>query len=288
MDPRGPRRFFRFNPRKTRIPLRKRTVVNLQEPGPGNCPGRFPAFFLGVVTDPARLSVFPVALFWSCRLFDVLKEKGLKMKSSLKLIAIGLGLGLASTSAHAMSELISITVTPLWPTNCNPGNTMLYEVRTERDPQGVLKVNLSTTGLPDGCQVSFSDTIRFTGRVPEVETVIMTVTTCQPASVDACGFTVTATAQRESVTYTNEPCANASSGCKLIRLISCEGDEMDIQGLGGSCKCQRIESTTDLSKPNWTTVGSCTADGNGRFTFFDPQAKSGGCPQRFYRAVSVD
>jgi hypothetical protein len=209
------------------------------------------------------------------------------MKSSLKLIAMGLGLGLVGTAAHAMSELGGITVTPLWPTNSNPGNTMLYEVQVERLGQGVLKVDM-TTGLPAGCQVTFSDPVRFTGRVPEYEVVIMTVTSDHPLSIDACNFTVTATAQRESVTYTNEPCTSGSSGCKLIRLISCEGDELDIQGLGGSCKCQRIESTTDLSKPNWTPVGSCTADGNGRFTFFDPQAKSGGCPQRFYRAVSVD
>jgi len=207
------------------------------------------------------------------------------MKSCLKLIAIGLGLGLTGTAAHAMSELGGITVTPIWPTNANPGNTMLYEVQVERLGQGVLKVEM-TTSLPSSCHVSFSAPVRFTGRVPEYETVIMTITTDEPVSPDACGFTVTATAQRESVTYTNLPCA-ILQGSRLIRSTPCGGDEVEVRGLGGSCKCQHIESTTDLANPNWTPVGDCTADGNGRFFFIHNQAQSG-CTQRFYRAVSVE
>jgi len=206
------------------------------------------------------------------------------MKSCLKLIAIGLGLGLAGTTAHAMSELGSITVTPLWPTNSNPGNTMLYEVMVERLGQGVLKVEM-TTGLPADCQVSFSAPVRFTGRVPEYEIVIMTVTSDHPVSPDACGFTVTATAQRESVTYTNDPCAITHES-RLIRSTPCEGGEVEVRGIGGSCKCQHIESTTDLANPNWTPVGDCTADGNGRFIFIHNQGQTG-CAQRFYRTVSA-
>jgi hypothetical protein len=211
------------------------------------------------------------------------------MKSCLKLIAIGLALGFAGTAAHAMSELASISVTPLWPTNSNPGNTMRYEVRVERLGQGMLEVALSSAALPTGCQVSFeTSTVRFTGREPQYQTVIMSVTSDQPTSTDACAFTVTATAQRESITNTNTPCDTAriaSPGSTLIRLIPCGAGDMEVRGLGGTAKCYQVESTTDLINPNWTPTGSCTADGNGRFTFIHDSAQSGTPTTRFYRAV---
>jgi len=213
------------------------------------------------------------------------------MKNCLKIIAIGLVLGFAGTAAHAMSELASISVTPLWPTNSNPGNTMRYEVRIERQGQGMLEVDLSSACLPVGCLATFETrTVRFTGREPQYKTVIMSVTSDQPTSTDACAFTVTATAQRESITYTNTPCDTArisSPGSMLIRLISCGSGDMEVRGLGGGAKCYQVESTTDLLNPNWTATGSCTADGNGRFTFIHDEAQSGTPMTRFYRAVCV-
>jgi hypothetical protein len=215
------------------------------------------------------------------------------MKSCLKLIAIGFGLGLACTAAQAMSDLASITVTPLWPTNSNPGNTMLYQVQIERQGAGLLNVdiNLSSAGLPASCQVSFdTNPVRFTGVQEHYKTVIMSVTSDQPMSADAYAFTVTAAAQRESITYTNQPTATpmfGSSGSMLVQLIPCAGGAMEVHGIADSCKSQQIQSTTDLANPNWTSVGSCAADGNGRFTFVHAQAQSGTCPQRFYRAVNV-
>ena len=212
------------------------------------------------------------------------------LKSCLKQIAIGLALGFAGVAAHAMSDLASISVTPLWPTNCNPGNTMLYEVRIERHGQGLLKVDLSSACLPAGWQVSFdTNPVRFTGREPQYKSVIMSISSdhCSPA--DTCGFTVTATAQRETITYTNSSCAHpmiGSPGSMLIRLTPCGGGNMEVHGICASGKCQQIETTTDLANPNWTPAGSCTADGNGRFTFVHDQAQSG-APMRFYRAASV-
>ena len=56
-----------------------------------------------------------------------------------------------------------------------------------------------------------------------------------------------------------------------------------LRGLGATGKTYQIEATSQLDAPVWTTLGSATADGNGRFTFFTSQAADG--PARFYRAV---
>ena len=213
------------------------------------------------------------------------------MKSSLNVIVIGLALALTGPTVHAMSELTSISVTPLWPTNSNPGNTVRYEVRVERQGQGMLEVELSSACMPAGCQVSFeTNTIRFTGREPQFKTVIMSVTGDSLASVDTCDFRITAKAQRESIIYTNTLGATASMGASdslLVKLIPCDAGNMEVRGMGKGGKCYRIESTTDLLNPNWTSAGPCTADANGRFTYVHCGAQSGAPMMRFYRAVNV-
>jgi hypothetical protein len=57
-----------------------------------------------------------------------------------------------------------------------------------------------------------------------------------------------------------------------------------IRGLAATGKTYQIEATSSLSSPVWTSLGSATADGNGRFTFFTTQNASS--PARFFRAVT--
>ena len=53
--------------------------------------------------------------------------------------------------------------------------------------------------------------------------------------------------------------------------------------MGATAKTYRIEAKSHLTDTVWTPLGSATADGNGRFTFFTAQAAD--APVRFYRAV---
>jgi hypothetical protein len=45
-----------------------------------------------------------------------------------------------------------------------------------------------------------------------------------------------------------------------------------------------IQATTNLSAPDWTTIGTNTSDGNGILSFIDADAKN--YPVRFYRTAS--
>jgi hypothetical protein len=57
-----------------------------------------------------------------------------------------------------------------------------------------------------------------------------------------------------------------------------------IRGLGATGKTYQIQVTSNLSNPVWTSLGSATADGNGRFTFFTNVDTT--APARFFRAVT--
>jgi hypothetical protein len=214
------------------------------------------------------------------------------MQNRLKVIALSLGLSLATSMvAQAMSQLTFISVTPLWPTNSNPGNLVLYEVVVERTGQGFLNVEFSASCLPDGCNISFDpDSARFTGRRPQYLRFIMGITGNQPEPTDTYAFTVTGTARRESFTFTNSiqsPFFIDPSASSLVSLnVRADGD-VELRGLGYTGQTYDIEATDDLANPAWTTVGSCTADGNGRFTFIHEGADAKASSMRFYRAVKI-
>ena len=127
------------------------------------------------------------------------------MKNTTIALTLGLVLSLAGApAARAMSEFASLSIRPLWPSTPNPGNVLLYEVAVERVGQGMLEINLSCDGLPDGCVATFGDDrIRFTGRDPRYQYFLMTVNCDQPTAVDTYAFTITGTARRQSITIPN-------------------------------------------------------------------------------------
>jgi len=214
------------------------------------------------------------------------------MKNTFKTITAGLALAMATgTIAHAKSELASIAITPLWPTNSDPGNVVLYQVTVERLGQGVLEVELSSSCLPAGCTASFAcDPVRFTGRDPRFIQFTLAITGEQPLPTDTFAFTVNGAARRETISMTNSPSTSLRLGLTAPMLagldVHPDGDVV-LRGLGDTGQAYQIEATEDLGNPTWTAVGSSTADGNGRFTFIHTGKQAKTSVMKFYRAVKL-
>jgi len=211
------------------------------------------------------------------------------MKKQVYAILFGATFSLASAGAgHAMSELIGLSKEPVWPTSPTPDGKLVYTVTTVgRSGSGVLEVELTGDGFPPGVTVTFSPSvIRFTGNQITSQTATMTVSCPGLIPIDCFPFTITGTARRESVTVTNEVLYSASflaARRPTLALDHLANGGLRLRGSGATGKTYQIEETSNLAKPVWTPVGSSTADGNGRFTFFPGQAPD--APMRFYRAV---
>jgi hypothetical protein len=188
--------------------------------------------------------------------------------------------------SHAMSELISLSALPVWPTSTNPETTVLYSVSTVgRGGAGLLEVTLTAGNLPEGVTVTFTPSVlRFVGNQLSTQTATMAVTCTVPTPLDCYPFTITGTSKRESITITNvitfapEFVANR---VPTLYLDNQGGGNLLLRGLGATAKTYAIEATTDLANPNWAPIGTTTADGNGRFIF--PISQD--IPMRFFRAV---
>ncbi len=192
-------------------------------------------------------------------------------------------------TSQAMSTFVSMTIEPQWPTSANPGNVVLYKVTVVREGSGLLEVALSSAGLPAGSIVEFSPSLlRLTGHVPTVQTAMMRVTCPQPTATDTYEFTVTGEARRQTITVTNQfrlpqyiPVV-----ARPVLFIDRLGDgTLGLRGQGSTGRTYTIETTATLGDPVWTPLGTCTADGNGRFSFFPTQTPDQ--PTRFYRAVEL-
>ena len=212
------------------------------------------------------------------------------MKNRIRAIVLTLALAATTGSiGHAMSELVSLTLTPLGPTNSNPGNTVLYGVTLERSGSGMLSVDFSTTGLPEGTTASVAyDPARFTGNKPKQMYFLMTITATQSTPTNSFTFILTGTARRESISVTNSAqlLFKGSSTAPLFVALDVHPDgDVELHGLGYIGESYQIQATDDLTNPNWTAVGSSTADGNGRFTFVHVGAEAQSSPARFYRAA---
>jgi hypothetical protein len=211
------------------------------------------------------------------------------MKKQMRALLLGVTVSLASTGvSHAMSELISLSQQPLWPVSSNPGGNVMYTVTTVgRGGAGLLEVALNAANLPAGVTVTFSPgTLRFTGNQLTAQTATMTVSCPCPVALDALPFTITGSAQRESLTITNEVTFSADYIAvrpATLYIDNVSNTNVCIRGLGATGKTYQIESTTNLSSPAWGSVGSAIADGNGRFTFFSQI----GASARFFRAVTT-
>jgi hypothetical protein len=187
-----------------------------------------------------------------------------------------------------MSELISLSTEPMWPSASTPDSNLVYSVTTVgRGGSGLLEVTLTAGAMPPGVTVTFSPSVlRFTGNQLTAQTATMTVHCSSPIPLDCYPFTLTGTAQRETVTVTNlvmfTPEYVATRPATLY-LDNLGQGALRLRGLGATAKTYRIEAKSAVTGTVWTPLGSATADGNGRFTFFTDQAA--GASARFYRAV---
>jgi len=204
------------------------------------------------------------------------------------LTAVSFTLAAAGTS-HAMSSLISLSEVAVWPTSSSPNGDLVYTVTTVgRAGAGLLEVALTAGNLPPGVTVTFTpSTLRFTGNQATLQNSTMTVSCQGLVPLDCYPFTITGTAQRESLTITNF--VNFTPQTLAIRvptlaLDKMTGDALWLRGEGATGKTYQIEASSTVVNPVWTPVGSATADANGRFTFFTSQT----VPMRFFRAVTTN
>jgi hypothetical protein len=211
------------------------------------------------------------------------------MKNQIAAVLLGVTFSLASAGvSHGMSELVSMAKEPIWPTSPTPDGTLVYNVTTVgRGGSGLLEVVLSAGAMPPGVTVTFSPSaLRFTGNALTSQTATMTVTfTGAPFAIDCYPFTLTGTAQREALTSTNVVLFSADAIATRVPTLMLDrltGNGLRLRGLGATCKTYRIETSPSLTSPVWTSIGTSTADANGRFVYFATNTTTA----RFFRAVT--
>jgi hypothetical protein len=190
--------------------------------------------------------------------------------------------------SQAMSDLVAVSVEPLWPTASTPDSNLVYNVTTVgRSGSGLLEVTLSADAMPPGVTVTFSPSVlRFTGNQITAQTATMTVHCSSPIPLDCYPFTLTGTSLRESLTMTNLVLFTAdyvATRPPTLCLDNQGNGGLRLRGLGATGKTYSIECKSSLADPVWKPIGSATADSNGRFTYFTAQAAK--VPVCFYRAV---
>jgi hypothetical protein len=148
-------------------------------------------------------------------------------------------------------------------------------------------VELTAGNLPPGVTVTFEPSVlRFTGNKQTAQTAIMAVNCPSLMPLDCHPFTLTGTAQRESITVTNQvllTVQDIAARKPYLYLDKWSNGQLRLRGLGVTGEQYQIEAKDSLIGGTWEPVGVSTADGNGRFTFF--AAPESGVPTRYYRAV---
>jgi len=218
-------------------------------------------------------------------------QQSMKNQLGASFLAAGLILGSIS-SGQAMSFLVSMGATPMWPTNPLPSGTVLYELTTVgRGGAGLLEVTLSAGALPPGVSVTFSPSVlRFTGVALSTQISTMIVTCSGLIPLDCYPFTITGTTQKgESITITNQVTYSPSYVATRPATLFVDNNKtsvgLPVRGLGACGGSYLIQTTTNLATPVWSTLGTSTADGNGRFIWFTGQTN---LPMQFYRSVVIN
>jgi hypothetical protein len=227
--------------------------------------------------------------------------QNLNMKNQLRAILLGVTFSLASAGvSHAMSELVSMSKEPVWPTSPTPDGNLVYNITTVgRAGAGLLEVTLTAADMPPGITVTFSPSVlRFTGNQVSSQTATMTVSCTGLIPIDCFPFSITGTSQREVITVTNQVFYSAeflATRPATLTIDQMTNDSLRIRGAGATGKTYQIEAasslnpsqsqtTANLINPVWIPLGTATADANGRFTFFTTQ--TAGSPVRFFRAFT--
>jgi hypothetical protein len=219
-----------------------------------------------------------------------IRQSNKLMKNQFRALFLGLTFSLASVGvSHGMSELLSISEEAVWPISSNPDGSIVYNITTAgRAGSGLLEVTLTAGDMPPGVTVIFSPSVlRFTGNQVTNQVATMTVYSTNLVPIDCFPFTITGTAQRESVTCTNLVLYSASAVANrapTLLLDQQTNSALRLRGLGASGKSYQIEATPSLLNPAWIPQGSATADANGRFVFFTSQVP--GASACFFRAVA--
>ena len=212
------------------------------------------------------------------------------MKNRVNAILVGIALVLAFGGvSHAMSHLVCMSIEPEALAAYYPGSAVSYKykITLTRTGQGVLKVALSNSCLPEGVTASFSpDLVRFTGRVPEILTSTLTVTCTNFTPKTTFTFTVTGEPRREVLTAIVQfppETPGVLSRPPVLAIDEVDFEEIKGHGTGTAGATYQIQSTADLTNPCWLAIGYSTADNDGMFAFRD--AEKNDMPARFYRAL---
>lgn len=221
-----------------------------------------------------------------------MKDQQLKrnMRNQIRALFTAVSFTLASTGAsHAMSDLISLSKDPVWPSTPNPANDVAYSVSTVgRGGSGLLLVTLTASNLPPGVTATFSPSVlKFTGNALIAQTATLTLHCPYLMPTDCYAFTITATDQRgDSITITNQVTFTANyvaSRPATLLIDSPTNRTVNLRGLGASGQTYNTVASPTLIDPVWTPVSISTADGNGRF-YIPPQMTTV-YPVRFFRTV---
>lgn len=213
-----------------------------------------------------------------------LKKKNMKSKVFSTAMMVMACLLLTPVVAEAMSHLMSMSMVPVPPSTTTPGNVVVFRITAvNRSGAGLLEVNLTSAGLPAGAEASFSPaTLRFTGRVPETQTALLTIRCTSPMAVANMPFTVTGTSRRETVTITNFFTSRyAVSRQPVLQIESAKGGTVVLRGEGSTAGTYVIEASPSLTQPVWAPIGTTTADLLGLFYFQKEQMTE---PMMFFRA----
>jgi hypothetical protein len=189
-----------------------------------------------------------------------------------------------------MSQFVSLSCAPLWPTSSTPNTNLLYYLTAVgRGGAGLLQVTLTASNLPPGVTATFSPPmLRFTGNQLTSQTATMTVQCSTPLPLDCYPFTITGTSLRGTITVTNfvmfTP-AYVETRPPTLYLDNMGNSNLRLRGLGATAKTYEIYGKLNLNDSLWMPLGSTIADGNGRFIFFPASANE--APACVYRALQL-
>ncbi len=206
--------------------------------------------------------------------------QGLQAKQKLASICI-LGVLVAlNANVVAAPILTSVSAGTQAPDPVGAGSNATYVVTVTRTGNGNIDVYLSANGLPSGATATFSPTpVQFTGSTvlsATAQMVIATSASTAPGSYpftivaqDGASFNIVSNTATLDVTLSGPGIARMPNGGISIGFDTTPGQDC------------RLQATTNLSNPVWTTLCSTNSGTHNLMIFIDQDAAKYPC--RFYR-----